>query len=765
MRARPLLLASGVLLASLTDLGLRGRDAIEVVDTNLGNPPASSGTRVVDLVRPSPPARALDLSFSSSVPPPRGARLEVALASAGRTRILAIRPGHPVPSVAGALRDLASGGAVLRIVPDRGWLDLGPVRDGNLEVQVFGLLPGPFGLETPLSARAGARGDIILKPPGPEDPGTRPRWRLVVPRPVAPAETLARVFFFVRHSAVLATAGLLALGLFAGGTVLLFSGRAWGGTVALVGAATLLHAVLLPPLQGADETSHAATIEAIVFRGSPPRPGDLYPGSFSLVARTLEQDRIQFQPSEPLPLRDGVERSRIAGVLARGLTAEALEGGPEPPAAFLDPPDRRSPLFFRAYGLVAAFLRDLPFLDRVSSYRILASCWALVLTAAGALILRRAGVSDQVAALYGLTALLPYSVATAGTCSNYAPAIGLGQLLAAAAAAAVLSGDRIAKRAAAATFVLGSWIGVFLWTDFAFPAILATLILGYSVGVGLSERAGLPPRAARLAAGATMLSIGAAGSLALLRLGAEGSLAVQIPGRLGSVGIGTGAFMGLLALAPPLAGVAAAFALRRLEKMPPAESRATLVSVSLALVALATCAFLLTAWTAVPYEREWLTFPRLVVAHLRAFVSNALAWDQDRLTWKFWFGAFGWHDAFYPDAVYALARWGLVSLFVAFPVVATPFVLKRPRAARALLMLSGAALGCGVLTFALRYLLPTVPYGRFLLPLFPLAAFPLLVMLEAEGRERWLRAALFLAAALQVWTALAVVPSRYAFAT
>ena len=184
MRARPLLLTAGILLVSLADLCLRGRGAVGVVDTNLPIPLASSGTRIVDLVRPTVPGRAVDLSFSSNELPPSGARVEVALASAGRTRILVIRSGHPAPSVSAALRDVLSGRVALRIVPDRGWVDLGAVGEGALEIQVLGLLPGPFGLEAPLNQSTGAHGDLRLaRPPGSTDPPVRPRWRLVVPRP------------------------------------------------------------------------------------------------------------------------------------------------------------------------------------------------------------------------------------------------------------------------------------------------------------------------------------------------------------------------------------------------------------------------------------------------------------------------------------------------------------------------------------------------------------------------------------------------------
>ncbi|MGA7990490.1 MAG: hypothetical protein WCC53_03570, partial [Thermoanaerobaculia bacterium] len=427
--------------------------------------------------------------------------------------------------------------------------------------------------------------------------------------------------------------------------------------------------------------------------------------------------------------------------------------------------DRRAALFFRAFGPLSRPLRALPFLDRVSAYRLIASAWGLLLFAGGALLLRRAGASALVASSYGFVALLPYSVSTAGTCSNYAPAIGLGQLLAAAACAAILTENRSTRRLAAASFVGASWAGVLLWADFVFPALLGTLFLASLAGIQRAERAGVPRRIASVVAGAAILLLGALAGIALFRAASRGAFILPVPRGLGALGPKTALFMVFLALAPLAIAAAAGAALRRLETRPDASRRNALAVFSIALASLAACAFLLTPWTAVPYGSDYVPFPRLVAGYARAFVSNAFAWDQDRLSWKFWFGAFGWHDAFYPDGVYALARWGFVAFLVSFPVLASPFLSKRPAAARALLLASGGALGCGAATFALRYLGPTAPYGRFVLPLVALAALPLFAMLEASGRERWGRAALFVAAAFQLWTALAVIGARYAFGT
>ena len=77
--------------------------------------------------------------------------------------------------------------------------------------------------------------------------------------------------------------------------------------------------------------------------------------------------------------------------------------------------------------------------------------------------------------------------------------------------------------------------------------------------------------------------------------------------------------------------------------------------------------------------------------------------------------------------------------------------------------MSGAAFGCGAVSFTVRFLGPAIPYGRFVLPLVALTALPLFAMLEADGRERWGRAALLAAAAIGVWTAIVVLGARYAY--
>jgi hypothetical protein len=172
-------------------------------------------------------------------------------------------------------------------------------------------------------------------------------------------------------------------------------------------------------------------------------------------------------------------------------------------------------------------------------------------------------------------------------------------------------------------------------------------------------------------------------------------------------------------------------------------------------------AFLAVPWTSVAYERRFLDLPDFLAAAAAAIASNNLAFDQDRLTWKFWFGAFGWHDVLYPDVVYALARWAAVALAIALPVLSVRFTVERPARSALLLVVSGLALSLVTASLLSRHAAMIHPYGRFAMPWLPLVALPALSRLQAPGRERAWRLVLAAGALLQVWTAIALVGARY----
>ncbi|HYT32202.1 MAG TPA: hypothetical protein VEO37_06375, partial [Thermoanaerobaculia bacterium] len=479
MVKRSFWIPAAVLLLSLAELVGSGKHATKILVENLPTPLNSIGMRVVDLVHPTDAfGRLYDLSLTArpdgaSYPP--GARLRIQLSSNGKTRLIVVRAGHPPGSRRDAIRDLARGAARLEFVADRGWLDLGPppAPGREMKVQLVGLLPGPFGfaeLDTPANPVFSRL--RIWRPDLTEYRvlSTAPRYRLVAPAPVGAGETLARFFFFISISRVLQVVGIAALILLFVGWRALTRGEAASAVSCLIPSVVLLHAICLPPLQGADETSHVGTIERIVFGEIPP---DIhtYPRSISLVAQALEQNRVQFHSEEPLPLESSADRFRLRTLLQASLAEESLRDGPLPPATGIQSIDARSPLFFRPFRLPAPLLRKLSVLDRISSYRLLAAASGLFLFCGGLWLLHRARLSEQVILLYGLMFLVPYIVATVASCTNYAPAIGLGSLLAAAALTAILAPSGRWNSIAAIVLVSGSWIGVLIWPDFVFAAL------------------------------------------------------------------------------------------------------------------------------------------------------------------------------------------------------------------------------------------------------------------------------------------------------
>lgn len=749
-----------ILVFSFADLVWHGRHAIAIVAQNLPNPGAA--LRIVDLVHPTPAfARIYDLTFEPTEKgvPARavGQHLQLQLSSNGKTRLLLIRKGHPPASRRSALWDFVRGRARLQAVADSKWVDLGPLPAGTspLEVQVAGLLPAPYGFAELNQPADTVFRRIAIRRPAAPDVGvvtTVPRYRAVKATPITPFETISRFFFFISASRVLLFGALVAMGLLVLGWQLLAVGKAAAAVCCLVPAVTLLHAVCLPPLQGADETSHVGTIENLAFGVVP-----LYPRSISLVAGALQQERVQFYPDEALPLSSPADRSRLRHLLEQRLVQEATQDGPVPPSAGVQPIEARSPLFYRPFRLLAPLLRKLSILDRISAYRLLAAASGLFLFCGGAWLLHRVRLSEQVILLYGLVFLVPYMVAATASCSNYAPAIGLGSLLAAAAMTVVLAPSGRWKSVAAGLLVLGSWIGIPIWPDFVFVAISSTaIVLAWTI-----ERAMEPLRGGLL----SILRLIAGGALAVLFLTVAvglsraklGNIGTRLPLEIPRWGSEELTLMILVAAAPFLLAVGAALAVLRIGRKTFPKVRETLRGVSIGLALIFPMAFLLTPYTTVTR----FNFAELVHAYNSSFWSNNFSWDQDRLFWKFFWGAFGWHDAFYPDWLYALARWLCVGLFVALPFLCARFITERPRSSALLLLTSGIALSCCVVTEILRYLAPSNPFGRFILPYLPMAALPVLAQMEAPGRQRQCRLAVGAAVGLQAWTAIVVIGGRY----
>lgn len=767
----PLLVALALLALPLLELVLRGRGALDVVEVNLPTPAASSGLRIIDLVHATAPAGRVqgvivEQRDDPAARPPPGARIQLQMSSLGRTRLLIVQREADTASRLGALGALLAGDATLQLVDDRQWVDLGslPADGAPLRVQVVGLLPGPFAfaeLDRAPETMPRARFEVTLVPSGTPVVATAPRWRIVRDAPLTAREVLARVTFFVRTSPLLLLAALGASGALCAGWVLLGGRRAWSAIALLVAAPTLLHATLLPPLQGADETSQAGTIEALVADPSPagPRP---YPASFSRVAGILEQDRVQYHPLEPLPLGDAAARARVASVLESTLREAGATAGPAPPAAELQAIELRAPLFFAPYPwLRAAWLRG-SILDRMAGYRLLATSWGLAGFVLGLGVLCWTGQPLAVGVVYGALFLVPYVVGVTATCSNYAPAIGSGFLIAAAAVSAIASPRGARRRIAAAIALATAWAAVPLWPDFLALAILLTvaaLLAGARAGARVLRARGrssarIPLWTATLTVAAVLL----AGWTAWRHFPQFNADLPRVAGRWDAREL---ALRAALVVAPWLLAALVGALVWAARATPTDVLRRRSRIASAALLALLLALFAVTPYAEVPYERTFLPLDALLRAHLSTFLASSFSFDQDRLGWKFFFGAFGWHDVFYPEAIYATAKIAFVLLLAALPVLMRDFARARPGTTVALLLLAAAGASLSVVTLLARHAMSVHPHGRFVLPYLPLVALPVLVPVATGARVAVPRALLRLAVALDVWTAIALLGARY----
>lgn len=765
---------AGILLACFAHLVRNGWHATRIVAENLPNPPLSSGKRDIDLWHPTAAfGHVYDLSFAwpeeKPWSVPAGSRLQIQLASDGRTRLLVVRNGHPNDAV--SWWDVLRGRAKVQIVADRDWVDLGPFPESGtrLDLQVFGLLPGPFGFAE--QNAPGTEHFSAFRIRRPDSPLARPsrtivRYRFLVASPVPAHETLARFFFFISCSRVLQVTGVVAIGLLFAGWWWLWEARFTAAVAALVPAVTLLHACCLPPFQGADAVNHVGTVEASVFNPKLFGGTWAYPKSLAEVYDVIGYDSFVRYSDVPVPLTSPALRENARAVLTRPALAEAHETVSTYADAGVLDARRRTPLYYAAFRVLRPLANRMSVLDRIGAYVVLSAAASLLLFCGGLLLLVRSGLGAFVQLLYGLVAMVPYSVGVVASCSNYSPAIGIGALLAACALVVVLSIEVRWRFRAGALFVGASALGVGVWDDFIFVAAAG---VGVAIAVGASKvvrrhwRNGRrPPAAPIVAAALAVLAVAfwAVASGRVYRFFA--SLAARRPKDLGGpedpnfwVLLGTTAvpFVVCLLLSLFLLRARSVPEHRRLVW---ARTRTAGAAILFLLL------FFATTYSVVPFENVRLDLPDEIVAYWSSFWSNNLSWDQDVLAWKMYWGVFGYADVLYPPVIYALARWLCVGLFTALPVLSARFTSRRPIASAQLLLISGYALSVCVLTNSIRFLQPTNPWGRFILPLLPLAALPVLVRIDSATAGR--RAALVTAAAvvLHLWTAVALLGSRYA---
>lgn len=765
---------AGILLACIAHLVWNGWHARKILAENLPHPPLSSGKRDIDLWVPTHAhGRLYDLTFvrgeDAAGAQPAGARLKIQLASSGRTRLLVVRSGHPKTDV--SWWALLTGREKLQIVADREWIDLGaaPAPGETLEAQVSGLLPGPYGFAQLLEPTWPHFKRILALRP--ESPRARPaqttlRYRFERVEPVPAQETLARFFFFISRSRVLQVAGVAALVLLFAGWWWLWEGRVTRAVAALVPAVTLIHACCLPPFQGADEIAHEATVEALLFNPSMLKGPPVFPRSLARVHETIGYDGFAGNPGIPLPIDDPERRAAASRILGSRLAEEART--PSPPTAdgrVLDP-SKRASLYYNAFRPLGPLLRSLVVLDRLEAYVVVSAAASLLCFLAGLLVLSRSGVAPGLQLAYGLVALLPYSVGVVASCSNYSPAIGLGQFLAACLVCGVLTDSVRWRLVAAALFTTASLVGIGVWDDFVFFAIPSAVVLTL---LAAHASLHLPQGSARRLATSAILVVGvlvtaaAAFALATGRVRrAISSFGARLPKELG--GFEDPSLWLLLAVAalPIVVSLVLALAIVRSRGLSEQSRERAARARSAALTALFVTMFLATPWRAVPFEDLRLDYPDEVAVHWSAFWSNNFAFDQDVLFWKMYWGVFGYADVSYPDFLYAVARWACVGLFLAFPVLAWRFTQRSPGRSALLLVAAGYALSACVVTNSLRFFAPTNPWGRFILPALPLVVLPLLARIAEPGREHLLRAAVAVLVVLHLWTAIGLLGSRYA---
>jgi hypothetical protein len=768
------LILAGLLLACFAHLIWNGWHATEIVGENIPYPRLSSRYRDIDLWHPSASfGRVYDLIFlraSHDVKPVRpGARLKIQLASNGRTRLLVVRKGHPNTDV--SWLHILLGRERLQVVANREWIDLGPLPENEerFDYQITGLLPGPFGFAEPYQPQHDHFSGFGMRRP--DSPLAKPvreilRYRFVSAAPVAASETLTRFFFFISCSRVLQVTGIVALALLFAGWWWLFEKRYAHAVACLVPAVTLLHACCLAPFRGEDGPSHAGTVEAVIWNpGAFERPYR-YPKSFALLYDSIGYERWVRYPDVPVSIDFPERRERVRDVARRRLDAEAAQEGTNLPEGFLINPRIRAPLYYNGFRLLGPVLRRLSVLDRLEAYVVLSACASLLLFGLGLLVLVRTRLSENILLLYGLVALVPYSVGIVASCSNYSLAIGIGQFLAACLVGGVLAESARRQLLAAALFTMASLIGIGVWDDFVFFAVPATVVLTLLTAYAIYR---MPAGSGRRVAMGAMLFVGIplAGTIAFaLATGrvrwVVSSFGTRLPANLGRFEDPSFWLLLAAAAAPFVAALALALAIVRSRGMSEAGRERAARARSTALVVLFVVMFLVTPWTSVPFENFRFDYPDEVAAHWSSFWSNNFAFDQDVLSWKMYWGVFGYADVSYPDALYALARWACVGLFLALPVLSWRFTHRSPGRSAFLLVASGYALSACVVTNSLRFFWPMNPWGRFILPLLALAALPALARTSTPGRERWWRAVTFIAIALHLWTALTLLGSRYA---
>ena len=662
-------------------------------------------------------------------------------------------------------------------VPDRAWLDLGTIPAGlkQKRIRVESVSGEPFSFRIPVTLQKGDLRELIVHPVESATstilPGFSPRYRIVEKRPVPPSEALARILFFPSSSTVLLVSLLGGLAAVTLGPVIVRRRPLSGVLLALAGVA-LLHASLRPPLRGEDEVAHVGTVEAVVWNPALLVTGGL-PQSLDPMAAATGLSLVQFDTDEIVPVSSAANRRDVRAVVDQVFSREAAKIGGRFPDQGIQSVQVRSRLYYPLFRFGGSAFRRLGLLERFSAYRIVSTLLALAVFAVGAGLLRFGRMPDHFLILYGCAGLLPpYFMSVLTTVSNYSLAIGCGFLLAAAVVVLAISARPAARGFAAITLTLGGWTAVWVWTDFLMLAPLVTLV---SVAAGLVVlerylREELCGQRRWLSIGLVVAILGGGSLLAYRSTWPQTSKIESLFSEILSkrpVGFprpDSPIWFDIVRVIMLPVMLAAAFGLlgllgRRL----PEPARDRLASGRSALgLAIFLGMFFVTPFTTVPFVGCRFEFWGEVLAHWNAFWSTAFSLSQDTLSWKMYWGVFGWADTKYPDLVYAVAKWACVALFLGLPILCRKFQRERPWISAALLVTSGLAVTFAVATNTLRYFQPSNPWGRFILPWIPLAVLPALSRVDwTPKREAVLRWIFALAIAFHVWTAIWLIGTRY----
>lgn len=264
------------------------------------------------------------------------------------------------------------------------------------------------------------------------------------------------------------------------------------GVVAAVHA--LVWALVLPPFQAPDETTHVAYVQALAERGD--RPGHGARPEFSseqrAVMAAIGTERIIRNPAEKVP--QGAAADAADAEVERAARDEARDDGGGASSATAQPP-----LFYALGAVVYRAAGDATLLGRVRAMRMVSVlCFALTAALCALLVAELLPGRRWAMLVGGLAVALQPVFAFASS------AVNPDALLATISAAVLLLSVRVMRQGVTVprAAVLGLLIGAGLVTKLTF---LAVAVVGIAALVGAVLRRSGPSRAVAVRAGAAGL--------------------------------------------------------------------------------------------------------------------------------------------------------------------------------------------------------------------------------------------------------------------